>query len=139
MDKRDLSHMVLSIRNSISLFLNIVFDRFFAGRPVNFYLKACRPIMSRSWDDLVDDSSGDVSPCDEVENGTLDLRNVSDELNAGISVAETSVSTPEDVCNRIKKNLTSFEKGHFSPKNVMPERLCSAYFRVAEDLKFQMF
>ena len=26
---------------------------------------------------------------------------------------------------------------HFSPKNVMPERLCSAYFRTTEDLKFQ--
>ena len=37
----------------------------------------------------------------------------------------------------MKKNLTSFEKEHFSPKNVMPERLCSAYFRVTEDLKFQ--
>ena len=90
--------------------------------------------MSRSWDDLVNDSSGDVSPCDEVENGTLDLHNVSDELNAGVSVAETSVSTSEDVCNRIKKNLTSFEKEHFSPKNVMPERLCSAYFRVTEEV-----
>ena len=93
--------------------------------------------MSRSWEDLVDDSSDDVSPCDEVENGTLDLPNVSDELNAGVSVAETSVSTPEHVCNRIKKNLTSFEKEHFSPKNVMPERLCSVYFRATEDSKFQ--
>ena len=64
----------------------------------------------------------------------MDLPNVSDELNA---VAETSVSSPEDVCNRMKKNLTSFEKEHFSPKNVMPERLCSAYFRTTEDLKFQ--
>ena len=94
MDGRDLSHMVLSIRYSIILLLNIVFDRFFADRPVNF----------------------------------------SSELNA---VAETSVSSPEDVCNRMKKNLTSFEKEHFSPKNVMPERLCSAYFRTTEDLKFQ--
>ena len=89
--------------------------------------------MSRSWDDLVNDSSDEASPCDEVENGTLDLPNVSDELNA---VAETSVSSPEDVCNRIKKNLTSFKKEHFSPKNVMPERLCSAYVRTTEDLKF---
>ena len=64
----------------------------------------------------------------------MDLPNVSDELNA---VAETSVSVPEDVCNRMKKNLTSFEKEHFSPKNVMPEGLCSAYFRTTEDLKFQ--
>ena len=109
-----------------------MFDRSFAGRPSNFSVKARRPIMSTSWDDLFDDSSDDVSPCDEVENGTLDLPHVSDELNAGVSVAETSVSTSEDVCNRIKKNLTSFEKEHFSPKNVMPERLCSAYFRVTE-------
>ena len=36
-----------------------------------------------------------------------------------------------------KKNLTSFEKEHFCPKNVMPERLCYAYFRTSEDLKFQ--
>ena len=99
MDERDLSHMVLSIRNSINLLLHIVFDRFFAGRPVNFFVKACRPIMSRSWDDLVNDSYDEALPCDEVENGTLDLPNVSDEFNA---VAETSVSSPEDVCKRIK-------------------------------------
>ena len=81
---------------------------------------------------MVNDSSDEASPCDEVQNGTLN--NASDELNA---VAETSVSSPEDVCNRIKKNLTSFEKEHFSVKNVMPERLCSVYFRTTEDLKFQ--
>ena len=34
------------------------------------------------------------------------LPDINDELNA---VAETSVSFPEDVCNRVKKNLTSFE------------------------------
>ena len=62
--------------------------------------------MSRSQDDLVDDSSDEAQPCYEVENGTLDLPNVSDELNN--AVAETSVSSPEDVCDRIKKNLTSF-------------------------------
>ena len=56
--------------------------------------------MSRSWDDLVNDSSDEASPCDEVENGKLDLPNVSNELNA---VAETSVSSPENVCNRMKK------------------------------------
>ena len=56
--------------------------------------------MSRSWDDLVNDSSDEASPCDKVENGTLDLPNVSNELNA---VAETSVSSPENVCNRMKK------------------------------------
>ena len=49
---------------------------------MNFSVKACRPIMSRSWDDLVNDSSDEASPCDEVENGTLDLPNVSNELNA---------------------------------------------------------
>ena len=83
---------------------------------------------------MINDSSHEASPCDELENGTLDLPNVSDELNA---VAETSVSVPEDVCNRMRKNLTSFEKEHFSPKNVMPEGLFSAYFRTTEDLKFQ--
>ena len=31
---------------------------------------------------MVDDSSDETSPCDELENGTLDLPNVSDELNA---------------------------------------------------------
>ena len=67
---------------------------------MNFSVKACRPIMSRSWDDLVNDSSDEASPCDEVENGTLDLPNVSNESNA---VAETSVSSPENVCNRMKK------------------------------------
>ena len=85
---------------------------------------------------MVNDSSDEASSCDEVENGTLDLPNVSDELNA---VAETSVSSPEDVYNRMKKYLTSFEKEHFSPKNVMPDRLCSTYFRITEDLKFKMF
>ena len=68
---------------------------------MNFSVKACRPIMSRSWDDLVSDSFDEASPCDEVENGTLDLPNVSNELNA---VAETSVSSPENVCNRMKKS-----------------------------------
>ena len=29
---------------------------------------------------------------------------------------KASVSTPEDVCNRIKKNLTGLEKEHFSPR-----------------------
>ena len=67
---------------------------------MNFSVKACRPIMSRSWDDLVNDSSDEASPCDEVENGTLDLPNVSNELNA---VAKTSLSSPENVCNRMKK------------------------------------
>ena len=42
--------------------------------------------------------------------------------NACVSVAESSVSTPDDPCNCINKKLTGFEKGHFSLKNVMPER-----------------
>ena len=84
---------------------------------MNFSVKACRSIMSRPWDDLVDDSSDDVSPCDELENVMLDLPNVGDVSNASVFVAEASVSTPEDVCNRTKKNLTGLEKEHFSPKN----------------------
>ena len=67
----------------------------------------------------------------------MDLPNVDDVSNAGVSVPEACVSTPEDVYNRIKKKLTGVEKEHLSPKNVMPERLCSAYFRAPEDLKFQ--
>ena len=33
--------------------------------------------------------------------------------NTGASVPEASVSTPEDVCNRIKKNLIGFENDTF--------------------------
>ena len=39
---------------------------------MNFSVKACRPIMSISWDYLVNDSSDEASLCDEEENGTLD-------------------------------------------------------------------
>ena len=49
--------------------------------------------MPRSWDDSVEDSFHEASPCHEVENGTMDLPNVSDELNA-VYVAEASVSSP---------------------------------------------
>ena len=59
----------------------------------------------------------------------MDLPNVDDVSNAGASAPKASVSTPEDVCNRIKKNLTGLEKEHFSPR--------SACFRAIEDLKFQ--
>ena len=104
---------------------------------MNLSVKACRTIMSRSLDDFFDDSSDAVPPCDEVKNIMMDLRNVDDVSNAGAPVSEASVSTPEDVWNRIKKNLTGFEKECFSSKNVMPERLCSAYFRAIEDLKFE--
>ena len=37
----------------------------------------------------------------------IDLPNVDDVSNACASVPKGSVSTPEDVCNRIKKNLTA--------------------------------
>ena len=70
---------------------------------------------------MFDDSSDVVSPCDEIKNVMLDLPNVDDVSNAGVFLAEASVSTPEDVCNRIKKNLIGFEKDT-SPKSVMPER-----------------
>ena len=63
----------------LSICFLILFNSFFACRPLNFSVKACRSIMSRTWDDLVNDSSDEASPCDEVENGTLDLPNVSDE------------------------------------------------------------
>lgn len=39
------------------LVLNIVFDSFFAGRLVNLSVKAYPPSMSRSLDNLFDDSS----------------------------------------------------------------------------------
>ena len=58
----------------------------------------------------------------------MDLPNVDDVSNAVASVPKASVST-SDVGNRIKKNLTGFEKEHFPPTNVMPKRLYSAYFR----------
>ena len=77
--------------------------------------------MSRSSDDLVDDSSDAVSPFVDVEYVVMDLPNVNDVSNAGGSVGEASVCTSEDACNRIKKHLIGFEKEHFSPKNVMPE------------------
>ena len=55
--------------------------------------------------DLCDDSSDVVSPCDEIKNVALDLPNVDDVSNGSVSVAEASVSTPEDVCYRFKRNL----------------------------------
>ena len=82
---------------------------------MNFYVKAYRPIMSRSWGDLCNDSPDVVSPCDEIRQVMLDLPNVDDVSDASVSVAEASVSTLEDVCNRIKKNLTGFEKDTFLP------------------------
>ena len=94
--------------------------------------------MSRSLDDLFDDSSAAVSPCDAVKNVMVDLHKIGDVSSAGASAPVASVSTADDVYNRVKeKNLTAFKKKHFSPKNVMPERLCSAYFSAVEDLRFQ--
>ena len=37
----------------------------------------------------------------------LDVPNVDDVSNARVSVAEASVSNPEDVCYRIKKNRSA--------------------------------
>ena len=73
---------------------------------MDFSVKAYRPIMSRSWRDLCDDSPDVVSPCDEIKNVMLDLPNADDVSNASVSVAEASVSvTPEYVCYRMKRNL----------------------------------
>ena len=69
---------------------------FFAGCLVSLSFKACRLILSRSVDDLFDDSSDAVSPCNEVKNVMKDLLNVDAVSNAGASVAEVSVSAPED-------------------------------------------
>ena len=47
----------------------------------------------------------------------LDLPNViNDVSNACVSVAEASLCTPEDVCSRIKKNVTGFKKDTFLPR-----------------------
>ena len=72
-----------------------------------------------------------------IKNVTIDMPNVNDVSNAGFSVHEVTLSTPEDACNRIKKTLTGFEKEHFPPNNVIPQRLCPAYFSATEDLKFR--
>ena len=81
-----------------------------------------------SVDDLSDDSSDAVSPCDEVKNVMKDFPNVDDVSNAGASVAEASVSAPEDVFNCIMKNLTGFKKKHFSPKNVIAREVMLRVF-----------
>ena len=49
------------------------------------------------------------------ENVMMDLPNVDDVSNAVASVPKASVST-SDVCNRIKKNLTGFEKKKITPR-----------------------
>ena len=78
--------------------------------------------MSSSWSELTDNSSAEVSSCDEMENVLMAWPNVNDVSNACVSVAEASVSTPDDSCNCINKKLSGLEKEHFSFKNVMPER-----------------
>ena len=54
--------------------------------------------------------------------------NVYDLTNACVSVAEASVSNPDDSCNCTNKKLTGFEKEHFSFENVMPDRLSFEMF-----------
>ena len=56
---------------------------------------------------MLDDSSAVVSPRDEMRKVMLDVPNVDDVSNARVSVAEASVSNPEDVCYRIKKNRSA--------------------------------
>ena len=64
----------------------------------------------------------------------MDLPNVDDVSNAGACVPKASVSIL--LMSATMLNLTGFEKEHFSPKNIMPERESSAYFLSIEDLKF---
>ena len=54
---------------------------------------------------MCDDCSDVVSPSDEIKNVMLDLPNADDVSLACVSVAEAPVSTPEDVCYHIKRNL----------------------------------
>ena len=100
--------------------------------------------MSRSSDDLVDDSSDAVSPFDDVEYVVMDLPNVNNVSNAGGSIGEASVCTFDDVCNLIKKHLIGLEKEvqHFSPKNVMPEfmlRVFPCYWRFKVSRYFERY
>ena len=66
-----LFRVVPSIRETLSVFLLILCLTVFSGRAVNFSVKACRLIVPRSWDYLVNDSSDEASPCDELGNGML--------------------------------------------------------------------
>ena len=52
-----------------------------------------------------------------VKNVMLDLPNVDDVSNAGVFVAEASVSAPEDVCYRFKRNLRITQNTLFALKN----------------------
>ena len=84
--------------------------------------------MSSSCNELIDNSSDEVSSCVEMENVLMAWANVKDLSNACVSVAEASVSNPDDCCNFINKKLTGFEKEHFSFKNAMPERSRFKFF-----------
>ena len=60
-----------------------------------------------------------------------DLPKVDDVSNAGASVPEASVSSPEDIA------LKQLKKGRLFSQECLPERLSSAYFCAIGDLKFQ--
>ena len=47
-----------------------------------FSVKAWPPIMSSSWSELTDNSSDEVSSCDEMENVLMAWPNVNDLSNA---------------------------------------------------------
>ena len=94
---------------------------------MNFSQRRTRLLCQNLGGDLFDDSPDVVSPSDEMKKVMLDLSNADDVSLACVSVAEASVSTPEDVCNRIKKNLTGFEKDTFLPLHVVRQRTLSAY------------
>ena len=104
-------------------------------RAVNFSQRRTGLLCQNLGGDLFDDSPDVVSPCDEMKNVMLDLPNADDASLAFVSVAEASVSTPEDVCNRIKKNLTGFEKDTFLPLHVVRQSTLSAY---ADDRFFSL-
>ena len=60
-------------------------------------------LCQRSLDDLFDHSSAAVSPCDAAKNVMVDLRKIGDVSSAGASAPVASVSTADDVYNRVKK------------------------------------
>ena len=85
-------------------------------RAVNFSQRRTGLLCQNLGGDLFNDYPDVVSSCDEMKKVILDFPNADDVSLACVSVAEASVSTPEDVCNRIKKNLTGFEKDTFLPR-----------------------
>ena len=64
--------------------------------------------MSSSCSELIDNSTDDVSSCVGMENVLMAQANVNDLSNACVSVAEASVSNPDESCNFINKKLTGF-------------------------------